>query len=459
MNIATLIRILYARWRIIAGLAGTAIIAALLFTLAMPKSYLASTDMIIDSKGQDPISGQFSPTRLLSNYIATQAEIVLSQNVASKIIEQQKLAEDPFVRHELKLGSDVQPTKDQLLNYIDSHLLAAPDHDSSVMTISFKSRNPEFAARMANAVAQAYIQTNLELRTEPAKQINQWYDQQVASLRKNLVDRQEALSSYQEAHGILADSDRFDLETGKLNELSSTLISVQAERLNNQSRSKQIADTKNSLLQAQALDNPQVQKLSTDLAQAQAHLNELGSQVGVNHPQYRQAQSDVDGLRQQLDHALELMSSSLRASIALSQSRETQLANELENQKEKVLQLNRNRNQLNLLKQEVDNAQTAYNSALARSSQTKLESLISQTDVAVLNTASTPVKPTSPKPLMNLLLATVIGLLLGTACVLCMEWFDRRIRSPEDFEQYLGLPVLAYIPADRTSVFSKGATA
>lgn len=446
MTLSTLIIILRVQWRMIAGITGGAILLALLVTLIMPKTYEATTDLIIDSKNQDPISGQMSQTRLTPNYIGTQVDIIQSGNVADKVITQEKLESYPDLAKVVKLD-DSKPIRNQIKAFLKSGLSVTPDRESTIVTVSFKSKNPEISAKLANAIAQAYIQTNLELLTAPAKQINQWYDQQLASLRKTLVEKQDALSAYQEKHSILVDANKVDLETAKLTELSNMLTAVQGERLNTESRSNQIADSKVAT-PAQALDNPQIQKLAADYSQAEAHLNELGSQVGEKHPQYIQAQSDVEGLKQQLNHALQLVSGNLRSSIALSQSREIQLQAEFDAQKERVLQLSRNRNELNLLMQEVENAQSAFNAALSRSSQTKLESLISQTDVAVLNTATPPSRSSSPKALMNLLLASIVGLLLGVAIVIGIEWFDSRIRSEEDFEYGLGLPVLAVIPAN-----------
>lgn len=226
------------------------------------------------------------------------------------------------------------------------------------------------------------------------------------------------------------------------------LIAVQNERLNSQSRSDQIANTKRGQLETRALDNPQVQKLATDLAQAQARLSELATQVGENHPQYRQSLSEVDALKKQMNRMLELISGSLQSSVELSQAREDQLKAELIAQKDLVLQLSRNRNELTLLKQEADNAQSAYDDALARTAQTRLESQIAATDVAVLNSAIVPSRPTSPKPAMAIVLACIAGLLLGIAIALCWEWLDQRVRSLLDLEQGLGLTVLAYIPAE-----------
>jgi uncharacterized protein involved in exopolysaccharide biosynthesis len=149
-----------------------------------------------------------------------------------------------------------------------------------------------------------------------------------------------------------------------------------------------------------------------------------------------------------MSRMLELISGSLQSSVELSQAREDQLKAELAAQKELVLQLSRNRNELTLLKQEADNAQSAYDDALARTAQTRLESQIAATDVAVLNSAVVPTRPTSPKPAMTIVLACFAGLLLGIAIALCWEWLDQRIRSMADVEQVLGLTVLAYIPTE-----------
>jgi len=207
---------------------------------------------------------------------------------------------------------------------------------------------------------------------------------------------------------------------------------------------------------APALDNPQVQKLYSDLVQSQAKLSELASNVGQNHPQYRQTLGEVESIQLQLNKALELVNGNLRSSIELSQTREAQLKNELAAQKNRVLQLSRNRNELTLLKQEVDSAQSAYTTALSRTSQTHLESQIAQTDISVLDHAEIPGQPTSPKLFFNLLLAIVVGLLFGTSAALIWEVLDRRIRGLYDLEKAIGIAVLAAIPMRHDAVHTEG---
>lgn len=449
MNLAAFLRILKARWLTIAGMTIVAVVVAGVVTFNTPKSYTATTELIIDSKGQDPISGETMPARMLSGYIATQADIIRSRNVANKVIDQQNLIEEPALQPEFRaVSSEPLPSRQWLLSYLYNGLSVTPQQNSSVLSISFKSRNPKLAAELADAFALAYIKTNLELRIEPAKQITQWYDLQLAALRENLIERQNALAAYQEEHSIVATSDRLDLESSKLAELSAMLVAVQGQRLDEQSRSKQLDGSKNGALPEHVMSNPQVQKISDELTQAQARMAETGAQVGSNHPQYRQAKREVEALQAQLQRAVRQVGGSLRSSVELSKSREEQLAAEVAAQKEQVLLLNRSRNELTLLRQEVDNAQAAYDAALARSSQTKLESRIALTDVAILNTAAVPSRPTEPKPALNLVVATALGLLLGTAIALCWEWIDRRVRSADELETRLGIPVLALIPAE-----------
>lgn len=446
MNVNALIGILLARkWAIIVSIL-LALAAALALILLTPKTYTAAIDLLIDSRGFDPVTGQMQPARMTGAYLATQSDVIRSRNVASKVIDQLALQQVPAVIEAAKLTGEEATDRRRLLSFLAQGLVVVPKRDSSVLSINFRSHDPVLAADIANAFAQAYIRTNLELRIEPAKQTTLWYNEQLTGLRQELIEKQNALSTYQEEHNIVATSDRLDLESSKLAELSSMLLAVQSERLNTQSRSEQIANTQRSQLENRAMDNPQVQKLAADLAQAQARLNELSHQVGENHPQYRQARSDVAALRQQMNRLLDLITSSLQSSVELSQAREDQLKAELAQQKELVLQLSRTRNQLALLKGEVDNAQAAYDAALARSVQTRLESQIAATDVAVLNQALVPSRPTSPKPAMILVLAGLAGVLFGVALALGWEWLDQRIRSVFDLEQGLGLPVLAHIP-------------
>lgn len=446
MSVSSLLAIFLARKWVILLTTGLAVCLALAVVLTTPKSFTAATELIVDGRGLDPISGQTQPARLMAGYVATQADIIRSRTVANKVIEE-------IGEHTLVTASGVTVTAEdkeiirrKLYTYLGQGLQVVPKRDSNVIGIGFEAKDPVLAANLANAFAQAYIFTNLEMRIEPARQTSEWYKAQLASLRTELTDRQNKLSAYREEHQIIATPDRLDLESARLAELSTQLMAAQTERLNSQNRRDQINSTQKIDPESRAMDNPQVQQLAAELAKAESTLRDLGQQVGENHPHYLHARGEVAQLKQQLKRLLELISGSLRSSVELSKAREEQLKNELATQKEWVLQLSRHKNELALLQQEVDNAQAAYDSALARSAQTHLESQISTTDIAVLNPAIPPGSPTPSKLVITLLLALVGGVLGGAAIALAWEWLDQRIRTNADIESDLGLPLLTCIP-------------
>lgn len=453
MTINSLLAILFARKWVILVTTSLAVCLAIAANLMTPRSFTGTTELIVDGRGQDPISGQSQPARLMAGYIATQADIIRSRTVANKVIDQ--VGEQNLIS---KAGLSVTPGDDaairrQLQVYLGQGLQVVPKRDSNVLGIGFEAKDPVLAANLANAFAQAYMYTNLEMRIEPARQTSEWYKAQLTSLRTELTDRQNKLSAYREEHKIIASPDRLDLESTRLAELSTQLMAAQTERLNSQNRRDQI-NTQKIDPESRAMDNPQVQQLAAQLARAESTLRDLGSQVGENHPHYLQARAEVTQLKQQLKRLMELISGSLRSSVELSKAREEQIQKELAEQKELVLQLNRHKNELALLQQEVDNAQSAYDSALARSAQTHLESQISTTDIAVLNPAIPPTNPTPSKLAMMLILALAGGALAGIAIVLVWEWLDQRIRTNADIESELGLPLLTCIPLGVSEVRS-----
>ena len=115
-------------------------------------------------------------------------------------------------------------------------------------------------------------------------------------------------------------------------------------------------------------------------------------------------------------------------------------------QKTKVLELNRQRDDINVLKRDYETAQRNFEQVSLRSAQTRLESTSGQTNIAILNQASEPIEPSRPRILTNLLVAVFLGTLLGVGLALMRELANRRVRSAEDLIEILGLPLLAAIP-------------
>lgn len=439
MNFTQFLLILKARWLVATLALAVTVATTLVVSLLLPKNYTATVSLVVDSKSKDPISGIMLPSQLLPGYLATQVDIIQSQNVALKVVDGLKLPQVPSIRESFLASTQGQGDirfwmADLLLKKLD----VQPSRESSVIQVSFTGSDPRFSAIVANAFAQAYVQTNLDLRVEPARQTNAWYEGQVKQLRANLEQAQAALTDYQRSKGLVVGDERsIDVETARLAELSSQLVAAQSQSFDSASRQSQ---SQNAL--AEVEQNPLVQGLKSDLSRAEASLSQLAEKVGKNHPQYIAALAQVESLRDKLSTEIKLATRTVGTSAKVAKGREGDIRAALAAQKSRVMALKRQRDEAAVLIRDVGNAQQLYDAALQRAGQSRLESLTTQTDIAVLNPAVPPTEASSPKVLLNTILAVFLGTLLGIGLAFLMEMIDRRVRSGEDLAATLDLPVL-----------------
>jgi protein tyrosine kinase modulator len=139
-------------------------------------------------------------------------------------------------------------------------------------------------------------------------------------------------------------------------------------------------------------------------------------------------------------------------------ARQAALQQALDAQRQRVIELRAARNEALVLTREVETTQKAYEAALSRYLVNKVESGARQTNVTVLNAATEPTRASKPKPLLNLVLGFVVGIVLGLGAVFLLELLDRRVRSSDDLEDGLEAPLLATLQPWRPSHLLGGPT-
>jgi uncharacterized protein involved in exopolysaccharide biosynthesis len=301
---------------------------------------------------------------------------------------------------------------------------------------------------MANGFADAYIEAILELKVDPSRRQAIWFDEQVQQLRQDLGDAQAKLSKYQSDFGVLGvDDARLDVENARLQEISNHLVSVQAAMYDAETRRAQLTSSRANPEEApDLLKHPVIQSLKSELARAEGKLAELGGRYDRNHPQFRSAAAEVASLRSKLDAEINLARGSLvqTAQIARRQVDEVQRA--LEEQKDRIIALKRQRDELSVLHRDVESARSAYDAALQQATKTRLESRIDRTNVAILNGAVVPTSPAAPRVALNVAVAMIAGTLLAMGIALTLELHNRRLRFRDDLIADADIPVLAELP-------------
>jgi len=424
-------------------------------SLLLPKQYLGTASVVVDVK-PDPVSAMMNPGMASPAFMATQVDILTSDRVALRVIRDLKLADSPQIREQWQTEAQGKGTIEQwLTDTLHRGLDVRPSRESNVITINYKSPDPRFAAGLANAFAQAYIATTLELRVDPAKQFTNFFAAQSKDARDALERAQSKLSAFQRAKGIIATDERLDVENARLNELSSQLVQIQAIASESGSRQAAAQGSQGDRVQ-EVLSNPLISGLKADLSRNEARLQELNAKFGDNHPQVIEAKANIAELRARIDGEIRRVTSGVGVTNTINKQREAQVRRELEAQRAKVLQMKAVRDEGQVLVREVESAQRAYDNLMARLNQTALESQSTQSYANVLTQAQPPSEHASPKLVLNTALAVFLGALLAVGVALLLELSDRRVRAPEDVVAALGLPVLGVLPKPGAKRFSAG---
>lgn len=454
MSLDLFLSALRARISVFAAVLAVTVLAATVVSLLMPETYRATASLLVDAKDEQSLSNALRPLILPQermNYMQTQMDVITSQKVARKVVRDLKLAQSPTARAAFeKEAGGTGSIEDWLLENLLERLKVETSQ-SSMIQVSYSSRDPRFSAAVANAFSKAYIDTMLELRVEPTRQAAAWFDEQLKTLRASMEDAQAKLTDYHRQQGIVSADERFDVESIRLGELSTQLGRAQDQTFDWKTREQRARD---SLKQGASPDklpdvinNPFIQKLNTELLLGEAKLQELATQYGANYPLYQRQFSENQALREKLEAEMRKVVAGMENAKRQSRQREAELRAAMAAQRAQLLEDKENRNELAVLTRNVETAQRTYDAAMQRFVVSQVESRASQTNVTVLTPAVAPRKPYSPKIALNIALSVIVGTMLGIGIVILSEMLDRRVRLSNDLSQGLDAPLLAVLNA------------
>ena len=262
-------------------------------SLVLPKQYTATATLVVDQSRPDPVAAAVYQGNPSPAFMATQVDVLKSERIAHHVVNKLHLAENPTAREEwMRLTKGAGSLESWLVEGLQFALDVKPSRESNVISVSFKSSDPVKAATLANAFVKAYMDVSLELKVDPAKQYSTFFDNRSKDLRANVERAQAKLSAYQREKGVVIASDgQLDVETARLNELSSQLVALQAVAAESGSRQMQAQAGASDRLQ-EVVNNPVLTGLRSDITRAEARLQELTSRLGDDHPRADRGQGE-----------------------------------------------------------------------------------------------------------------------------------------------------------------------
>jgi succinoglycan biosynthesis transport protein ExoP len=454
MNLSHILAVIRARWAPALAVFLLLVTATVLYVTFATRIYTATASILIDSR-PDPVSALLTGGQTSPAVINTQMEIIRSDRVAARVAQNLKLADTADLKAAWERGGKSGGTlQEWLVNFVQAGLdVKAAVPGGTVINIGYKSPDPRFAATVANAYVQAYLETSIELRVDPAKQYSGFFTDQQKAARDALEAAQNKLSAFQKEKQIIGSDDHLDLELSRLNALTTSLVAIQQARIDASTRQGQVG---NASQMQEVLGSGTVSSLKGELATAELKLQELSSHYGDKNPQVVDAREAVASLKSKIARATSDVTGAVGIDARVSRQREAEIQSALDAQRTKVLSMKETRDQAAVLARDVDNAQRAYDQVFARVNQTSLESQNRQSNATVISQASAPVDPSSPKVVANLVLGIFAAIVGGLGMALLIEQFDKRIRTTADAIDFLGLPVIGIMPSPTMNRRLKG---
>jgi len=328
-------------------------------------------------------------------------------------------------------------------------LTVVPIRNSRLVDVKFVSASPQMSARIANALANEYIQQNLETKFLASKQANDWLSERAAEQRTKVEQAEAALQAYKERNDAVAVDDRQNIVAQRLGDLNAAVTKAKTDRLAKEALYNQLMATASS----GAIDsfpavmaNDYVMKLKSELADLQRRRAQMAEKYGDKMPQMTDVASQIQTTEAKLKVETDKIVASVRAEYQAALQNERSLANALESQKNEAYSLNRKGVEYSVLQRQAESERQIYDSLLQRTKETGISGEWKTGNVRVVDQAETPRAPILPKTGRDLTLAFLLASLVGGGLGFVFEYLDNRIKSPQEVKAYLDLPFLGMIP-------------
>ncbi len=374
------------------------------------------------------------------DYYQTQYELIKSRPVVERVIETQNLKErvpslararDPY---RALLGS----------------LVVEPKRNTRLVFVKFENPNPGMAAEIANAIANGYARYNVDMKLKGARDALMWLTDEMANLRAKVEESSVALQNYRIKAGILGMAEQRNITAQKIMDFNKAYLEAQAQRLSIEAKLRELRQIMRDKAGAQSIfsvaDNTLIQKLKAEASDLEVQKSKLLKTYKDKHPEILKIDAQIQQVSQRIDDEIKTMLRAVETEYRVAKAREETLLGNVNRLRGEGQDLNEKEIQYQTLARESDSNQQLYDAVLKRLKETGITGGLETNNIRVLEAATIPRVPVRPNKTFSLLLSVVIGAVLGIGVVMAIEYFDTTIKSPDEVERLIGLPVIGIVP-------------
>ncbi|HSA23355.1 MAG TPA: polysaccharide biosynthesis tyrosine autokinase, partial [Myxococcota bacterium] len=400
-------------------------------------------------------------------YYETQYKVITSRAVALRVVQLLKLEGnksflgiDKLPPEEQKRALEVAPDYVELVR---AAISVEPVKDSRMAYVKARHEDPKWSKRLADATVNAYRDYNLQTRREITLEAAGWLADQAKELKVRMEESENALQQFKEDLKVLSVSmeDRQNITSQRLVDLNQTLNQTQAQRIALEARRKLVLDIRENKQPLEAIEKISENQLIRQLKESYFRLKEqqaeLGSKYLPDHPKYKAVEEKVLEVKRNIDREMGNALAAIEGEYQTKLEAERGLQRELTKIKAEALEINKHALDYSRLKRVSDNNEALYKLVLSRQKEATLAAHQETNNVYKLDAAVEPTVPVYPRVNLNLLLAAVVGLLLGVGLAFFLEYLDNTVKSQEDLERQLQVAFLGIVPSIKLESPPEGA--
>lgn len=457
----TYLRLLLRRKWLILGCIVAGAVIAVLMTMTTVKLYRASAQLEIDREAAQVVEqkGVEPPATVgAMEFYQTQYGLLHSRALAQLVVRRLRLYDNPEFLFGYVGGGKTAATpeapRDKLEERATGMVLAnttvAPVRGSGLVEVSFASPDPVLSAKVANTLADSFIQSNLDRRYQQTDYARRFLENQLNILRVRLeaserkvvaYANQQGLIDFQEAGANGQPGTSQPMAALNLQALNDALLKAKSDRIALQSSTQ----SQSSELQ-RTLSDPAVSAMRQSRADLQAQLAKLLVQFKPDYPQVQALQQQVHELDRQIAAQTGTVKRSVSADYSAAIRREADLQGKVNAAKGALLNERERSIQYNILQREADTNREQYQALLQRYKEVGVAAGVGVNNVSIVDRAEVPGAPFKPRPMLNLLLGLLLGAGAGIAITLLLAQLDESLAAPDEVTQKLGVPLLGSIP-------------
>lgn len=471
------------KWSILTLTIVVAMLAALV-VLSMTPIYKASSTLLIEQKTAKAVSIEdiYGLEGGSSEYLQTQFELLKSRGLAERVVRELNLTVHPefdprqqpeplidlsglFATLDVRkwlpmttpddLEESAEMTESEIFDRVVKAFMQrttiSPVMKTQLVKVEIEMADARLAAQAANALANGYIESQLEAKLDMTQTATNWMNERLSGLKAKLDESERRLQEFREAENLVDLEGVTTVAGGELSQTGDRLIDARRNRAEAESQYRQVANMRNSGWQRLAsvpavMSNQLVQQFKADEGRARAKVEELSRRYGAKHPEMIAARSELQSATANLRSQVEQVVASIEREYQLATANERSLQSSFNENKEQIQDIKRKEFKLRELQREVDGNRSLYDTFMTRLKETSATSDFEAVNARIVDPAVVPDMPIKPKKSLIVVLAAMLASMAGVAMVLLLEFLNNTFKSTEDVETKLNLPVLGILP-------------